>query len=138
MGRRAPWVLPVRYPISTSKHSNRQRGSEADRWQHPHPPPRNPPEPPTNAYKPSHSPLMPTNPATHRRRSTHTTTTTTTPQPTTGKKKKKNKTKQKQNKTKHNNNNQVRARWVGGVDQRRGLQREPVAWVDNMWVGWQR
>ena len=37
----------------------------------------------------THSPVMPTNPTTHWRRSTYTTTITTTPQPEAGKKKKK-------------------------------------------------
>ena len=78
--------FPVKYPISTSKHSDRRRGFEVDGGvglrlisdnTHTH----------HHETHPSH-PLMPTNPATHRCRSTHTITTTTTPQPTVKKKKK--------------------------------------------------
>ena len=77
--------FPVRYPISTSKHSDRRHGFEVDGGvglrliggnTHTH----------HHETHPSH-PLMPTNPATHRCRSTHTTTTSTTPQPTVKKKK---------------------------------------------------
>ena len=108
--------FPVRYPISTSKHSDRRHGFEVDGGvglrliggnTHTH----------HHETHPSH-PLMPTNPATHRCRSTHTTTTSTTPQPIVKKKK-----------------NQVRARWVGSVDRRRGLWRELVVWVSSVGVG---
>ena len=106
--------FPVRYPISTSKHSDRRHGFEVDGGvglrliggnTHTH----------HHETHPSH-PLMPTNPATHRCRSTHTTTTSTTPQPTVKKKK-------------------PRARWVGSVDRRRGLWRELVVWVSSVGVG---
>ena len=32
----------------------------------------------------------------------------------------------------------VKARWVGGVDRRQGLRREPVACVGSVGVGWQQ